>query len=185
MINEILKDTSKRMDKSIKVLRDDLAGIRAGRANPKLLERVLVDYYGTMTPVNQLANISVPEPRLLVISPWDVNTLPEIEKAIQKSDLGINPANDGKVIRLVFPELTEERRKELGKLIRKMGEESKIAIRSIRRDTNDKFRQLEKDSELTEDELNTAEKKVQELTDNYTDKIDEYIQEKEKEIMEL
>ena len=185
MINEILKDTSKRMDKSIKVLRDDLAGIRAGRANPKLLERVLVDYYGTMTPVNQLANISVPEPRLLVISPWDVNTLPEIEKAIQKADLGINPANDGKVIRLVFPELTEERRKELGKLIRKMGEESKIAIRSIRRDTNDKFRQLEKDSELTEDELNTAEKKVQELTDNYTDKIDEYIQEKEKEIMEL
>ncbi|HHW70175.1 MAG TPA: ribosome recycling factor [Clostridiales bacterium] len=185
MINQYLKDASKRMDKTIKVLKDDLAGIRAGRANPKLLERILVDYYGAMTPINQLANISVPEPRLLVISPWDANLLPEIEKAIQKSDIGINPTNDGKVVRLVFPELTEERRRELVKMIKKMGEEAKIAIRAIRRDTNDKFRQMEKDSELTEDELKTAEKKVQELTDEYTTKIDEIIQEKEKEIMEL
>src|SRR5690606_24998730 len=185
MINQYLKDASKRMDKTIKVLKDDLAGIRAGRANPKLLERILVDYYGAMTPINQLANISVPEPRLLVISPWDANLLPEIEKAIQKSDIDINPTNDGKVVRLVFPELTEERRRELVKMIKKMGEEAKIAIRAIRRDTNDKFRQMEKDSELTEDELKTAEKKVQELTDEYTTKIDEIIQEKEKEIMEL
>ncbi len=185
MINDNLKAASERMDKSIKVLRDDLASVRAGRANPKLLERILVDYYGAMTPINQLANISVPEPRLLVISPWDTKMIPEIEKAIQKSDLGINPTNDGKVIRLAFPELTEERRKELVKMIKKMGEESKIAIRSIRRDANDEFKKMEKNSEITEDELKTAEKKVQEITDEYTAKIDQIIQEKENEIMEL
>lgn len=185
MVKYTLNDANERMEKSIKVLRDDLAGVRAGRANPKLLERVLVDYYGTMTPINQLANISVPEPRLLVIAPWDANTISEIEKAIQKSDIGINPTNDGKVIRLAFPELTEERRKELVRIIKKMGEESKIAIRSIRRDANDQLKQLEKDSEITEDELKSAEKDVQKLTDEYTEEIDKVIEEKEKEIMEL
>lgn len=185
MVKHTLNDANERMEKSIKVFQDDLAGVRAGRANPKLLDRILVDYYGTMTPINQLANISVPEPRLLVIAPWDANTIPEIEKAIQKSDLGINPMNDGKVIRLAFPELTEERRKELAKIIKKMGEESKIAIRSIRRDANDQLKQLEKNSEITEDELKSAERDVQDLTDNYTKKIDEIIEEKEKEIMEL
>lgn len=185
MVKYTLNDANERMEKSIKVLRDDLAGVRAGRANPKLLERVLVDYYGTMTPINQLANISVPEPRLLVIAPWDASTISEIEKALQKSDIGINPMNDGKVIRLAFPELTEERRKELVKIIKKMGEESKIAIRSIRRDANDQLKQLEKESDITEDELKSAEKDVQKLTDDYTQIIDAIIEEKENEIMEL
>lgn len=185
MVKHTLKNADERMGKSIKVLRDDLGGIRAGRANPKVLDRILVDYYGTMTPINQLANVSTPEPRLLVIAPWDANTISEIEKAIQKSDLGINPMNDGKVIRLSFPELTEERRRELVKVIKKMGEESKIAVRSIRRDANDQIKQLEKDSEITEDELKAAEKDVQKLTDDYTQKIDEILEKKENEIMEL
>ncbi|NMA94744.1 MAG: ribosome recycling factor [Clostridiales bacterium] len=185
MVKYILDDTEERMDKSIKVLRDDLAGVRAGRANPKLLDRLLVEYYGTMTPINQLANISVPEPRLLVIAPWDANSIKDIEKAIQKSDIGINPMNDGKVIRLAFPELTEERRVELARLVKRMGEESKIAIRSIRRDANDQLRQLEKESEIREDELKSSEKDVQELTDDYTKQIDEIVQEKENEIMEI
>lgn len=185
MLRETLNDANDRMEKSIKVLRDDLAGVRAGRANPKLLDRISVNYYGALTPLNQLANISVPEPRLLVIAPWDANSISDIEKAIQKSDLGINPMNDGKVIRLSFPELTEERRKELVRIIKKMGEESKIAIRSIRRDSNDTLKQLEKESEITEDELKAAEKDVQKLTDDYTQEIDIIIEEKEEEVMEL
>src|SRR5690606_6593821 len=142
------------------ILKKDLASLRAGRANPKLLDRITVDYYGVPTPINQVANLSVPEPRLLVISPWETNMIPEIEKAIMKSDLGINPTNDGKVIRLVFPELTEERRKELVKLANKMGEDAKIAIRMARRNANDQIKKLKKNSEITEDEQKMGENEI-------------------------
>ena len=154
-----------KMEKTISILRENFAEVRAGRANPAILNKVKVDYYGTPTPINQVAGISVPEARLIVIQPWDLNLLKEIEKEIIKAELGINPNNDGKVIRLAFPELTEERRKEIVKDIKKMAEDSKVAIRSIRREGLDDAKKLKNDSQLTEDELKTAEDQIQKLTD--------------------
>jgi len=181
--NETLNTARTKMEKTIAVFRKELTHIRAGRANPQLLDGIMVDYYGVPTPLNQIGNISAPEPRLLVISLWDVKMISEVEKAIQKSDLGINPANDGKVIRLVIPELTEERRKELAKTIHKKGEEAKVAIRSIRRDANEAFKKAKKASEITEDDFNDLEEEVQKLTNDFTKQIDDIVKEKEKEIM--
>lgn len=185
MIEDISNTTNSKMEKSLGVLKDELSGIRAGRANPKLLDKIKVDYYGAPTPLNQVANLSVPEPRLLVIAPWDPNMISEIEKEVQKSDIGITPTNDGKIIRLVFPELTEERRKDLVKIIHKMGEDAKVAIRMVRRDANDSLKKLKKSSEITEDDFNDAEKEVQSLTDEYVKEVDQLIKDKEKEILEL
>lgn len=184
-MNEVFKEARKKMGKTLQVLKSDLASIRAGRANPHILDKIMVDYYGTPTPVNQVGNISSPEPRLLVISPWEPSMIPVIEKEIMKSDIGITPTNDGKVIRLVFPELTEERRKELVKLVNKYGEESKIAIRSIRRDANDTLKKMRKANEITEDEQRIGENEIQSITDEHIKQIDEIVKEKEKEIMEF
>ncbi|HHT87230.1 MAG TPA: ribosome recycling factor [Clostridiales bacterium] len=182
---EILDMAKEKMSKTIANLTKELSTLRAGRANPAVLDKVLVDYYGTPTPINQMANISVPEPRLLVISVWDASMLNAVEKAIQKSDIGINPANDGKVIRLVFPELTEERRKELVKQVKKKGEEAKVAIRSIRRDANEQVKKERKESLITEDDQKALEEDIQKLTDDKIKEIDNIIAEKEKEIMEV
>ncbi|NLU36229.1 MAG: ribosome recycling factor [Clostridiales bacterium] len=184
-MNEVFKEARTKMGKTLQVLKSDLASIRAGRANPHILDKIMVDYYGTPTPVNQVGNISSPEPRLLVISPWEPSMIPVIEKEIMKSDIGITPTNDGKVIRLVFPELTEERRKELVKLVNKYGEESKIAIRSIRRDANDTLKKMRKANEITEDEQRIGENEIQSITDEHIKQIDEIVKEKEKEIMEF
>jgi len=172
-----------RMEKSIGAFKEKLSEIRAGRANPAILNKVKIDYYGTPTPINQVAGVSVPEARLIVIQPWDVSVLKDIEKAILASDIGLNPNNDGKVIRLAFPELTEERRKELAKEIRKIAEEAKVAIRAIRRDGIDEAKQ--KNSEITEDELKSAETEIQKITDKYIDEIDKILADKEKEIMSV
>ena len=174
-----------KMDKTISVLRENFAEVRAGRANPAILNKVKVDYYGTPTPINQVAGISVPEARLIVIQPWDLSLLKEIEKEILKAEIGINPNNDGKVIRLAFPELTEERRKELVKDIKKMAEDSKVSIRSIRREGLDEAKKLQKDSQMTEDELKGAEDSIQKLTDKKVGEIDNLLEEKEKEIMSV
>ncbi|MHB1315542.1 MAG: ribosome recycling factor [Christensenellales bacterium] len=174
-----------KMGKTLQALKRDISGIRAGRANPQLLDRILVDYYGTPTPIHQMGNISSPEPRLLVISLWDPKMISPVEKAIQKSDLGINPVNDGKLIRLVFPELTEERRKELVKVIRKKGEEAKVAIRTIRRDANEQIKKDKKDSVITEDDMKEYEEDIQKLTDEKIKDVDRIIADKEKDIMEL
>ena len=184
-MNEVFKEARTKMGKTLQVLKSDLASIRAGRANPHILDKIMVDYYGTPTPVNQVGNISSPEPRLLVISPWEPSMIPVIEKEIMKSDIGITPTNDGKVIRLVFPELTEERRKELVKLVNKYGEESKIAIRSIRRDANDTLKKMRKANEITEDEQRIGEIEILSITDGHIKLIDEIVKEKEKEIMEF
>ena len=180
-----LKEIEERMEKTVSVFEGNLAEIRAGRANPNILNKVMVEYYGVPTPINQVAGISVPEPRLIVIQPWDMSVLKEIEKAIQKADIGINPNNDGKVIRLTFPELTEERRKEIVKDIKKITEEAKIAIRSIRRDGIDMAKAAQKNNELTEDELEDAENNIQKLTDNKIEQIDKLSEDKEKEIMSV
>ncbi|HHW32092.1 MAG TPA: ribosome recycling factor [Clostridiaceae bacterium] len=185
MDKEAYKPTEERMKKTIAVLKSELAGLRAGRANPALLDKISVDYYGVPTPINQLGSINVPEARVIVIQPWDIKVLKDIEKAIQKSDLGINPINDGKVIRLVFPVLTEERRKELTKIVKKHGEDSKVAIRSIRRDAIEQFKSMKKKSEISEDDLKVAEKDIQNLTDKYIAEIDKIVEAKEKEIMEV
>ena len=174
-----------KMEKTISILQENFAEVRAGRANPAILNKVTVDYYGTPTPINQVAGISVPEARLIVIQPWDLNLLKEIEKEIIKAELGINPNNDGKVIRLAFPELTEERRKELVKDIKKMAEDSKVAIRSIRREGIDDAKKLKNDSQMTEDELKGAEDQIQKLTDNKVSEIDKILAEKEKDIMNV
>ena len=174
-----------KMMKSISVFEENLSEIRAGRANPAILNKITVDYYGTPTPINQLAGISVPEARMIVIQPWDASILKEIEKEILKSDIGINPNNDGKVIRLVFPELNEERRKEIVKDIRKMAEESKVAVRSIRRDAIDEAKNMQKNSEISEDELKGAEDQIQKLTDKYVAEIDQILEKKEKEVMSI
>ncbi|NLU52636.1 MAG: ribosome recycling factor [Clostridiaceae bacterium] len=174
-----------KMDKTISVLKSELSSIRAGRANPHLLDKITIEYYGTPTPINQLANIQVPEARQIVIQPWDGKILNDIVKAIQTSDLGINPNNDGKVIRLVFPPLTEERRVELTKDVKKLGERDKVAIRQIRRDALEHFKKLEKSKEITEDDLKTAEKDIQKITDDYIAKVDKIIEDKIKEIMEV
>ena len=180
---DMIETTRERMSKTISVLKQELNGLRAGRANPQLLDRLVVDYYGTPTPIQQLGNISTPEARMLIISLWDAKAIPAVEKAIQKSDLGINPSNDGKVIRLVFPELTEERRKDLVKVVRKKSEESKVAIRSIRRDAIEQIKKDKKDNLLTEDDQKRLEEKMQKLTDELSKEIDSITAEKEKEIL--
>lgn len=179
------KPVEEKMKKTINVLKDELAGLRAGRANPAVIDKIFVDYYGVKTPISQLSNISVPEARIILIQPWDAKMLKEIEKAIQKSDIGINPINDGKVIRLVFPTLTEERRKELIKVIKKQGEESKVAIRTIRREAINEYKQMEKKSEITEDDLKDTEKDIQKLTDKYIEEIEKTVEDKNKEILEV
>ena len=182
---EILDIATEKMNKTISVMKQEYNSLRAGRANPQALDRITADYYGTPTPINQMGNISVPEPRMLIISLWDTKLIPVVETAIQKSDLGINPANDGKVIRLIFPELTEERRKELAKVIRKKAEESKVAVRSIRRDAMEDIKKQKKDNLLTEDDQKKLEEKVQKLTDEKVKEIDTIAQAKEKEIMSV
>ena len=174
-----------KMEKTVEVFSEKLSEVRAGRANRAILNKIRIDYYGTQTPINQVAAISVPEARLIVIQPWDMSALKEIEKAILASDIGINPNNDGKVIRLAFPELNEERRKEIVKDIRKMAEEAKVAIRSIRRDAIDEAKAMQKNSEISEDELKGAEDRIQKLTDKYIEKIDNILEKKEKEIMSI
>ena len=174
-----------RMEKSISVYSEKLSEIRAGRANPAILNKVKIDYYGTPTPISQVAGISVPEARLIVIQPWDVSVLKDIEKAILASDIGINPNNDGKVIRLAFPELNEERRKELVKDIKKIAEEAKVAVRVVRRDGIDEFKAMQKNSEITEDELKVAEGEIQKITDKNIEEIDKILQNKETEIMSV
>ena len=173
------------MNKTISVFEENLAEVRAGRANPAILNKIKIEYYGVPTPINQVAGISVPEARLIVIQPWDLSILKEIEKEILKSDIGINPNNDGKVIRLSFPELTEDRRKELVKDIRKTAEDAKVAIRAIRRDGIDEFRNMQKNSEITEDDLKTAEDTIQKITDKKIEEIDKLLENKEKEIMSI
>lgn len=182
-MEERLQPFETKMGKSYEALLRDYAGIRAGRANPHVLDKIRVDYYGTPTPLQQVGNISVPEARILQIQPWEKKMIREIEKAIMTSDLGINPTNDGSVIRLVFPELTEERRKVLAKDIKKKGDEAKVAIRNIRRDANETFKKMNKNNELTEDDQKNLETKAQKLTDKYIAEIDKAIEEKTKEIM--
>ena len=184
-MKQVLAKAEEHMNKTVSVLQEDYAAVRAGRANPAILDKVMVDYYGAPTAINQLAAVSVSEARVLTIQPWDGSVLKAIEKAIQTSDIGINPQNDGKVIRLTFPQLTEERRKELAKEISKMAEESKIAVRNIRRDAMDKLKTMKKNSELTEVDLNKAEKKTHELTDRFCKEIDAIQTKKNKEIMEI
>jgi ribosome recycling factor len=185
MDKELYKPIEEKMKKTINVLKDNLANIRAGRANPQILDRLTIDYYGAPTPINQVATVSVPEARVILIQPWEAKLLKDIEKEIQKSDIGINPNNDGKVIRLVFPALTEERRKELTKTSKKEGEDAKVAIRAIRRDSIESMKTKKKNSEITEDDLKDAEKDIQNLTDKYIADIDHIIEAKDKEIMEV
>ena len=184
-MNERLKHYNEKMEKTIRVLENEYSAIRACRANPAVLDKITVDYYGTPTQIQAMAAISVSEARILVIQPWDKSTLRPIEKAIQASDIGINPTNDGTVIRIVFPPLTEERRKEICKQIKKQGEDSKVAIRSIRRDANEKFKALKKSSEVSEDEEKDLEDQMQKMTDKFCKRIDEIAAKKEKEILEI
>lgn len=183
MINMIKDEANEKMIKAIDNLSDSLAGLRAGRANARILDKVTMDYYGSPTPINQMANISVPEPRMITIQPYDASTLKAIEKAILESNLGFNPSNDGKIIRLIVPQLTEERRKELVKLTKKYGEECKVALRNIRRKAVQQLKDAEKDSEISEDDLHQGEKEIQKLTDDEIKRIDEVLKEKEQEIM--
>ncbi|NLY38995.1 MAG: ribosome recycling factor [Firmicutes bacterium] len=185
MFEEIYSEAEERMNKVIAAFQRELAGIRAGRASPALMDRIEVNYYDTLTPLKQLASIAAPEPRLLVIQPWDRSSIPEIEKAILKSDLGLTPTNDGTVIRLSIPQLTEERRRELVKLVRKKAEESKVGIRNIRRDANEEIKQLEKTGDLSEDERRRCQDEIQELTDEKIKEIDAVLELKENEIMEI
>jgi len=185
MIKEFCRETDQKMAKSIKALRNEFAIIRTGRASISLLDGISVNYYNTPTPLNQMANLTIPEPRLLVIQPWDISIIPEIEKAINKSNLGINPVNDGRVIRLAIPELTEERRKHLVKVLKGKAEEGKVAIRNIRRDINEKSKNAQKEKKITEDEYRTGLSDIQKLTDGFIDQIDEILKAKEVEIMEV
>ena len=172
-----------KMQKTMNNLSEEFGGIRAGRANPHVLDKLRVDYYGTPTPIQQVANVNVPEPRMIQIQPWEASMVKEIEKVIMTSDLGINPTNDGKVIRLVFPELTEERRKELAKDVKKKGENAKVAVRNIRRDANDSFKKLAKAEDISEDEISGLEDQVQKLTDKYIAEVDKAVEAKTKEIL--
>lgn len=185
MYEPVISTAKDKMEKTKDVFKRDMQTLRAGRANPQLLDRITVDYYGTMTSLNQMANISAPEPRVLVISPWDPKAIPLIEKALQMSDLGMNPANDGKIIRLIVPELNEERRKELSKKVSQTAEESKVAIRSIRRDAMEQFKKLKKDSAITEDDQRKAEDELQKVTDAAVKDIDKMAADKEKEILAI
>ncbi len=185
MIDDIHDEAKDSMQKSIEVLKRDLKRIRTGRASLALLDGMMVDYYGSPTPINQLASLSIPEPRQIVIQPWDAQALPDIEKAILKSELGLNPMNDGKIVRIVLPPLTEERRRELVKVVKKMGEEFKVRVRSHRRDANDLLKEMKKEKEISEDDLHKGQEKVQETTDEFTAEVDKIVAEKEKEIMEV
>ncbi len=184
-MQELLKVTEEKMNKTVGVLERDYKSIRAGRANVSVLDRITVDYYGTPTPIQQMAAVSVPEARVLLIQPWDAGTLKDIEKAILTSDIGINPQNDGRVIRLSFPPLTEERRKEIVKEVHKTAEESKVALRNCRRDAMEKLKAMKKDNKITEDDVTNGEKKIQTLTDKYCKEVEELAAVKEKEIMEI
>lgn len=185
MIDDVLKDAAERMEKAVEALQLDLRSIRTGRASPALVDRLPVDYYGAPTPLNQLATISAPEPRLLTIRPWDATALSAIEKAILKSDLGLTPNNDGKIIRLTIPRLNEERRQELVKLVARRVEEGRVAIRNIRRDAIDDLRELEKEKMISEDEFHKGRDKVQELTDKFIEQVDEVGKAKEREVLEI
>ncbi len=185
MINAINEELKKGMQKTIDFFKEELTTIRAGRANPRILDKVMVSYYGTETPINQTSNISTPEPRLIQVKPFDINTLSDIEKAINAANLGFNATNDGKVIRIAMPVLTEERRKELVKQVKGMGEEAKVAIRNLRRHANDEVKKQEKEHDMTEDDLMRAEKDIQKITDDFTKKIDSMLEEKEAEILEI
>ncbi|ADL51521.1 ribosome recycling factor [Clostridium cellulovorans] len=185
MVKEIISNAEEKMKKTVTVLKKDLNTLKAGKANPTMLDRIEVEYYGTMTPINQVANISAPEPRILLIQPWDKGSLKAIEKAILISDLGINPNSDGNVIRLIVPELTEETRRDITKKVKKFGEDAKVAVRSIRRDANDKIKNLKKENTITEDEMKSAEDNVQKKTDAFVKEIDSIISDKEKEVMSL
>ncbi|HBW39081.1 ribosome recycling factor [Desulfosporosinus sp. BICA1-9] len=185
MISEIIKDADERMHKGIDALRKEYATIRAGRANPSVLDKVMVEYYGAPTPINQLANISAPEARMLVIQAWDKSVLPAIEKAIMKSDLGLNPSSDGIVIRLMIPQLTAERRAELVKSVKKKAEEARVAVRNVRRDVNDHLKKLEKDHEASEDEVKRAQEDVQKMTDKMIKEIERVLETKESEITQV
>jgi ribosome recycling factor len=183
MVKEVIKEVSAKMDKTLSVLREEFLTIRAGKANPSILNKVTMEYYGTATPINQMAGISAPEPRMIVVQPYDATLIPEIEKAIMMADLGLNPSNDGKVIRLAIPMLTEERRKDLNKIVKKTGENSKIALRNERRQANDKLKKLHKANDITDDDLRSAEKDVQDLIDKHVKIVDEMIVAKEKDIL--
>ena len=185
MISDTVNDADRRMTKAVEAAQHDYQTIRTGRANPALLERVSVEYYGTTMPVNQLATISVPEPRLLVIAPWDKNAIPHIERAITKSDLGLMPSSDGSVVRLSIPQLTEERRRELIKLLHKKAEEHRVAVRNIRRDANEELKHLENAGEASEDDVHRAQEQIQKLTDKYIELIDALTEAKEAELMEV
>ncbi len=185
MISDPKNNTESRMKKTVGSLTESLQSIRAGRANTTLLDKIHVDYYGQKTPVNQVASLSAPEPRLLTIQPWDANLIPEIEKAILKSDLGITPSNDGKIIRLVIPQLTEERRRDLTKLVGKYAEEAKVSIRNVRRDAMEEIKKAEKSKEISEDDKSTYEDDIQKLTDKFIKEVDKVAENKEKELMEI
>jgi ribosome recycling factor len=185
MIDDLHTETKAAMDKSIEALQKDLRRIRTGRASLALLDGIMVDYYGSATPINQLATLSIPEARQIVIQPWDSHAVPDIEKAILKSELGLTPMNDGKVVRIVLPPLTAERRKELVKIVKKMGEEFKVQIRNHRRDANELFKEMKKDKEISEDDLHKAQERVQKTTDDAIAKVDVIVVEKENEIMEI
>lgn len=185
MLDDLLREARAGMDKAIKALKREMAKVRTGRASISLLDDVRVDYYGTPTPLAQVATLSVPEPRMITVQPWEKNLIPEIEKAIFKADLGLNPSSDGQLIRLPIPALTEERRKEMAKLIRKMGEDAKISIRTARRDANETLKMLEKEKEITTDDQKSAEKDVQKITDEFVQNVDEVVKTKEQEIMEI
>lgn len=184
-MQEVFDFANEKMEKSLTALHNEFATMRAGRASVSLLDKVSVDYYGVPTPIQQMAAVSVSEGRILVIQPWDVSTIATIEKAIQASDLSVNPQDDGKVIRLIFPPLTEEKRKTLAKDVSRFGEDAKVAVRSIRRDCIDKLKKLKKDSEITEDDLHNGEEKMQKITDKFVKRIDEMVDEKEKDIMAI
>lgn len=184
-MQEVFDFANEKMEKSLNALHNEFATMRAGRASVSLLDKVSVDYYGVPTPIQQMAAVSVSEGRILVIQPWDVSTIAAIEKAIQASDLGVNPQDDGKVIRLIFPPLTEEKRKMLAKDVSRFGEDAKVAVRSIRRDCMDKLKKLKKDSEITEDDFHNGEEKMQKITDKFVGRIDEMVDEKEKDIMAI
>lgn len=184
-MNTVINNTQEKMEKTIAALERDYKAVRLGRATPAVLDRITVDYYGVPTPIQQMAAVSVPEPRMLQIQPWDASTLKEIEKAIQQSDIGINPQNDGRIIRLVFPPLTEERRKDVVKEVRKTAEDSKVAIRNSRRDALEKLKAMKKNSEITEDDQQNGEKKIQNLTDKFCKEVDDLAAAKEKEILEI
>jgi ribosome recycling factor len=185
MINEVLSECRSAMSKAVKALRKEMTKVRTGRASTSLLDDVMVEYYGSPTPLNQVATLSTPEARLITVQPWEKNLIPEIEKAIFKADLGLTPSSDGQLIRLPVPALTEERRREMVKIIKRMAEEAKISVRNARRDANENLKMLEKEKEITEDERKRAEKDVQQVTDEYVETVDELVEAKEQEVMEI